>query len=131
LATLNKLPKIIHDAFANSSIPSRDIFSTLITEGAELIFPNTQWTELHVETLKYHSASINFLTNKAFAYYLPAFMLAAFEDDGIKDSLMFKLKPPNCDSSRPSYAAWWSLLNKQQQLATACFINYFETKENT
>lgn len=124
------IQEIIRTAFAETTTPTGEIFCTADAEGAEDVFPNRHWSQLDTQELKYHSACINFLNNEGFSHYLPAFMFAAFEDNGIKDSLILKLYPPKNDLSRPSFAAWWSLLSDQQKLAVINFIEHFETQEN-
>ncbi|MFW2374819.1 MAG: DUF6714 family protein [Gammaproteobacteria bacterium] len=125
------IEEMIHNAFSGTQLAPGELFVTSRTEGAEQVFPGAQWTQLNAETLKDHSASINFLSNEAFAYFLPAFMIAALEDSGIAVSLIYKLTPPKNNPSRPSFAAWWVRLSREQQITTISFLEHLEAQGDT
>jgi len=69
-------------------------------------------------------------TPEAFAYYLPAFMLAALEHDelGIADQVLHALSPPKYNPRRPSFARRWQLLSPPQRLAVIAFFRRFEAR---
>ena len=77
--------------------------------------------------LQMHSAAISFLSPSAFAYYLPAFMLAALEEPGVRSSLLERLAPPKDEPARPSYASWWELLSATQQGAVIQFVEHCQS----
>ena len=54
-------------------------------EGTQECFQNTVWEDHDAKNLRKYSSSICFLTPEAFAYYLPAFMLAEINDPETAD----------------------------------------------
>ncbi|WP_043648979.1 DUF6714 family protein [Chitinilyticum litopenaei] len=91
-------------------------------EGTGALFARRNWDELAAAELRY--TSLVFLSPAAFAYYLPALLLAALEDPGsnVVDALLARLLPPKNDPSRSSYACWWQRLTPQQQHAVIAFL---------
>lgn len=122
---------LIRQAFISTRPPSSDLFSTSRTEGAYELLGNVQWEQLSTSSLQHHSASVNFLSAEGFAYFLPAFMLAALSEPGIACSVLSRLSPPKDDPFRPSHAAWWQLLSRQQQLAVISFIEHLQAQGDT
>jgi hypothetical protein len=62
------------------------------------------------------------LSPPAFAYFLPAFILASLSDLGVRDSLLSRLLPPKGDASRSSFTSWWNLLSLPQKGAVVSFV---------
>ena len=118
------IESIVHRAFAASEGPPSSLFSTANDEGAGQILMNSRWQDIRPLQLRMHSAAVNFLTSPAFAYYLPAFMLASLTEPGVRDSLLGVLVPPKGDVSRPSFSAWWSPLSESQKFAVLAFIDH-------
>jgi hypothetical protein len=114
---------IVQEAYANTTSPPGPIFETSNAEGAEVVFSNVRWRDLHPDQLRTHSAAVNFLSPSAFAYFLPAFILASLSDLGVRDSLLSRLLPPKADTSRSSFTAWWNLLSLSQRNAVVAFVD--------
>jgi hypothetical protein len=116
----------IREAFANNEPPTGELFVTSNTEGAERIFTNTRWRDIDAAALSFHGFSAAFMSGEAFAYFLPAFMLASLTDPGLRDTLLNALLPPKSDVSRPKFAAWWNLLSQSQKRAVVDFVEHCE-----
>jgi hypothetical protein len=116
----------VRQAFAGSKPPAGELISTCNDEGASEALSGRSWEHVSPGQLQQHSAAVNFLAPPAFAYYLPAFMLASLSDAGVRDSLLSKLLPPKADPTRPSFAAWWQLLSGPQKAAVVAFVEHFE-----
>jgi hypothetical protein len=94
----DQLADKIEAAFANTPHPGSDfgdISSTQWDEGIVDYFRGTTWRCHNVRDLRYHSCALSFFTDKAFRYWLPAFMLAELEDpeeaDVIAEGIAFHL----------------------------------------
>jgi hypothetical protein len=61
----------------------------------EADFHGKCWSEVSLDTLKYHFDSLPLLSPEAFKYYLPAFMLGAIADpeSNLPEFLMYSLLP--------------------------------------
>lgn len=73
----------IEHAFDATPYPGdefEDISATHVDEGIVGYFRSTSWRSHQVSSLRYHSAALSFFTDKAFRYWLPAFMLAELEN---------------------------------------------------
>jgi uncharacterized protein DUF6714 len=114
----------VHKAFANTSVPLGPLFEVADAEGAETVFSNASWAELHPDQLRTHTAAVNFLSPSAFAYFLPAFILAALSEVGVRDSLLLRLLPAKADASRSSFTGWWTLLSQPQKNAVVAFVGW-------
>jgi hypothetical protein len=115
---------IVRRAFANTVPPSSAIFSTAHDEGAANLLEKARWEDIQPGQLRLHSAAVNFLTPPAFAYFLPAFIVASLSEPGVRDSLLESILPPKADTSRPSFAAWWRPLSVQQKQAIIAFVEH-------
>ncbi|MBE9608722.1 DUF6714 family protein [Chitinilyticum piscinae] len=91
------------------------ITDTYDDEGTGALFARRNWDELEAAELR--NTSLVFLSPAAFAYYLPALLLAALEypDSNLAGNLCQYLAPPKGDRHRPSFAAWWDRLSAEQQ----------------
>ena len=81
---------LIESAFANTPAPGNnfsDISATMDDEGIVEYFRGTTWRGHRVQDLRCHSAALSFFTDKAFRYWLPAFMLAELENPDAADSI--------------------------------------------
>lgn len=88
----------IEAAFADTPSPGNafeDISSTQDDEGIVEYFRGTGWHGHRVQDLRRHEAAMSFFTDKAFRYWLPAFMLAELENpieaDIIAEGIVFHL----------------------------------------
>jgi hypothetical protein len=115
---------LVHQAFANTELPAGELFATSNDEGASQVFTDVRWEQVDAGQLRQHSAAVNFLAPTAFAYFLPAFILASLSDAGVRDSLLSKVLPPKADTTRPSFAAWWQRLTPLQKNAVVAFVDY-------
>jgi hypothetical protein len=114
----------VRKAYANTSLPPGPLLETPDAEGAETVFSNVRWPDLRLDQLRAHTAAVTFLSPSAFAYFLPAFILAALSEVGVRDSLLLRLLPPKADASRPSFTAWWKLLSHPQKSAVVAFVEW-------
>jgi hypothetical protein len=115
---------IVHQAFAKTELPPGALFATEDDEGARAIFTGARWEDIEPDALQRHSAAVNFLSPSAFAYFLPALILASLSDAGVRDSLVTRLLPPKDDPTRPSFASWWELLSHPQRSAAIAFVDH-------
>ena len=85
----DKLRAQIEAAFADTPAPGDDdddISRTAIDEGIADYFRFTTWHGHNAYALSYHEVALTFFTDKAFRYWLPAFMLAELETpEGVPD----------------------------------------------
>jgi hypothetical protein len=99
--TQAELKAAIETAFADTPAPGdnfEDISATQWDEGIVDYFRGTTWRGHAVRDLRCHAAALSFFTDKAFRYWLPAFMLAELEDpegeaDIIAESIAYKFLP--------------------------------------
>ncbi|MEM6543291.1 MAG: DUF6714 family protein [Pseudomonadota bacterium] len=98
------LEAMIRSAFRKTPYPGRsysNIAQSKVDEGIVEYFRGTTWEGHTVGNLRRHYAAISFLTDNAFRYWLPAFMLAHLEDpdsaDIIAESIAWQL---DSESSR-------------------------------
>lgn len=81
--TQAELKAAIEAAFAGTPAPGEnfeDISATQWDEGIVDYFKGTTWRGHGVRDLRHHAAALSFFTDKAFRYWLPAFMLAELDD---------------------------------------------------
>jgi hypothetical protein len=86
--TEDDLRQMIEAAFADTPSPGAnfdDISATEWDEGIVDYFRGTTWRGHRTLDLRHHSAALSFFTEKAFRYWLPAFMLADLEDPAEAD----------------------------------------------
>jgi hypothetical protein len=88
----------IEAAFADTPSPGedfKDISATEWDEGIVDYFRGKSWRGHRAEDLRVNEAALSFFTDKAFRYWLPAFMLAELESqveaDVIAESIAFHL----------------------------------------
>src|SRR5688572_30644376 len=98
--TKAELRAAIETAFADTPPPDdsfEDISATQWDEGIVDYFRGTTWRGHRVADLRYHEAALSFFTDKAFRYWLPAFMLAELEDceqaDVIAEGIAYSFLP--------------------------------------
>ena len=117
----------IDAVFQSQSFPVGDLFGPGDPEGAEELFEVPR-AALGAELLAMHTAAVNFLSDGGFCFLLPAFMRVALQQphSAVADSLLSRLIPPKGNPNRPSYQAWWSRLNGQQQDIVVRFLRYME-----
>jgi hypothetical protein len=117
----------IEHVFANAARPLAGNLFEGDSEGADELFRAREWHDLRSSELDYHSFALRVFSPAAFAYYLPAFMIAALENEslGLADVLIDCLSPPSNNPSRPSFARRWSCLTQQQQAAVIAFMQHF------
>lgn len=98
----------IEAAFADTPSPGTeydDISATKYDdEGIVDYFRGTGWRGHRVQDLRRHEAALSFFTDKAFRYWLPAFMLADLESpeeaDVIAEGIVFHLTESEDADSR-------------------------------
>jgi hypothetical protein len=88
----------IEAAFADTPAPGGefdDISASMDDEGIVDYFRGTTWRGHRVQDLRYHEVALSLFTDKAFRYWLPAFMLAELshpvEADVIAQGIAFHL----------------------------------------
>ncbi|MGO8928418.1 MAG: DUF6714 family protein [Limisphaerales bacterium] len=114
----------IEGAFADTPAPGDgfdDISASMDDEGLVDYFRGTSWHGHRVQDLRYHDVALSLFTDKAFRYWLPAFMLAELdhpvEADVIADSIAFHLTDSRFGDARLRQFA-------QEELeAIATFLN--------
>jgi len=103
----------IEAAFADTPSPGTDYDDISATkyddEGIVDYFRGTTWRGHRVQDLRYHEAAMSFFTDKAFRFWLPAFMLAELESpveaDVIGEGIAFHLtEASNADARLQAFA---------------------------
>lgn len=88
----------IEAAFSGVPYPGDDriTYAPDAWECAELAanFRGRQWKDVPVEVLRAHAAHLSLFSAVALPYYLPAYLLAAFDDLDIRDFLLSELSMP-------------------------------------
>jgi uncharacterized protein DUF6714 len=117
----------IRNAFTSSNPPTAELFEG-DSEGADEVFRGRRWNEISLTQLDYHSSALRQFTPEAFAYYLPAFMLAALANEslGLSDAVIDALSPPKNEPGRPSFQRRWSKLTSPQRGAAIAYLRHFE-----
>jgi hypothetical protein len=100
----------IEAAFADTPSPGTEFDDISATkydeEGIVDYFRGTMWRGHRVQDLRRHEAAMSFFTDKAFRYWLPAFMLAELENpmeaDVIGEGVAFHLTDSSAANSRLS-----------------------------
>ena len=80
----------IEEVFANTPGPGEgfdEISASIDDEGIVNYFRGTRWRGHQVQALRIHSVALSLFTDKAFRYWLPAFMLAELENAEAADIL--------------------------------------------
>ena len=95
-------------------------------------FKGKHWKQVPLETLRYHSAGIFFLTPEAYRFYLPAYMLAAslhYDEAGtIPDSVVFILIPPSDAKDVPNYRQRLAGFAPTQRMAIRSFLQFLKAE---
>ena len=122
-----ELRPVIETAFADTPSPGNDfddISATQWDEGIVDYFRGTSWRGHGVRDLRCQSAALSFFTDKAFRYWLPAFMLAHLEDaeqaDIIAESIAGHLLPS--EYGRPDQRL--AQFTRQELEAVAAFMDH-------
>ena len=116
----------VQEAFAGAVLARGESVAvpTYDDEGVSSTFEGRRWQEVERHELAMVTACLSFLKPAAVCAYLPAFLIASLEEprSGIADATIRFIIPPNGNYRRPSFAAWWSLLSRRQQLAVVAFL---------
>jgi len=119
---VTRLCKQIESAFEHTPSPGitdEEISRTPADEGVADYFRGRSWRYHTVRTLRWHSSAIIYFTDKAFRYYVPAFMLAELQDhevaDVIWESIVFRLYQDDAGQMLESFS-------DAELLATAAFL---------
>ncbi len=81
-STSTDLSVLVRSAFPEVPVPRRKkIVVSDDPESKEIVrdFGNRKWSEIPLETLFYHRASLFMMSEAGFRYYLPAYLLATVE----------------------------------------------------
>lgn len=117
---MDQIRKRIEQAFPVDGIPVAPIIDTYDDEGIVPTFLGRSWNSFATRELREHSAAISFLTESAFIYYLPAFLVATIDDpetaDIIPDNLLTKF-------ARPRAAAIVARLTPEQRSVVVEFFS--------
>ena len=132
--TADQLQKLIEAAFAETNYPGDtqlvDDNSGYHLECNEVAaaFRGKHWKEVPLETLRYHSAGIFFLTPEAYRFYLPAYLLAAVlhydQVDTLPDSVVFSLIPPSDARDVEAYRQRVEGFTATQRQVIRCFLEF-------
>lgn len=116
----------IKEAF-KSSLPSAT--ELISNRGMDLVeagefqdaFAGRDWETLSTEFLRVNCAALSYFTDRAFAYYLPAFMVASIKDweesDIVPETVIFQLIPEIAGNS--DIGRFQSLTEEQRQVVNS------------
>lgn len=107
--------------------PDRISATTYDDEGVGAYFRGRTFEGHEVAALRYHSVGLSFFTPEAFAYYLPAYLLAVLKDretaDTIYDSIFFHLSPKQLGMQwADSYRARIAGFTEEQKQAIGAYL---------
>jgi hypothetical protein len=124
----------IEAAFADACAPAADNISqpTYDDEGTSAYFRGKTWRGHSAKQLRSLDFSLTVMTQEAFTYFLPAFMIAdiqsPIEADTIPESLLYHLTPD--DSFFPRQAqSIISCLTHAQRAAVAAYFRYARMRD--
>ncbi|HZI14264.1 MAG TPA: DUF6714 family protein [Myxococcus sp.] len=97
-ARADQVKQRIEAAFSGVPYPGDDhiTYAPDAWECAELTadFRGRRWKDVPVEVLRAHAAHLSLFSAAALPYYLPAYLLAAFDDLDVRDFLLSELDTP-------------------------------------
>lgn len=130
----HELVALIRSAWAGALPPTAEEISlpTYDDEGVSAYFSGTRWEAHTARQLRRLDFAPNVLTAKAFAYYLPAYMIADIEDPKTSDTnverVLYRL-----DRERAAPGARGSeviaLLDEAQRHALKAYIGFVQVRE--
>lgn len=115
----------IEVAFRDTPNPGtqfEDISATKWDEGIAEYFRGTTWRDHRPTELRHHSAALSFFTDKAYRYWLPAFMLAEIENPAEADIIAEGIASEFQD--QVSKSAKVRQFSKQELVAIAQFFSH-------
>lgn len=125
----------IEAAFADAIAPASDNISqpTYDDEGTSAYFRGKTWRGHSARQLRSLDFALTVMTQEAFAYFLPAFMIADIESpieaDTIPESLLYHLSP-DASSLFPARAeSIISCLTPAQRAAVAAYFRYARMRD--
>lgn len=124
----------VFNAFANTSAPDvKEITGTswdgdLEREGVRQAFAGRAWHELPVSLFAEHRQALFFLSPRAWAYYVPGYMLAAIdrynEADTVLTEIAETLTPSGDADIEPLRKARLAALTQHQRCVIVRFIDW-------
>lgn len=132
------LINVIQKAFTDTPYPGDDNigYSTTDFDGIRHteVLRGKHWKEISLEIIQPIDLSLYFVTDDAFVFYLPAFLLASLEADAdsVYDHVMFVLTLPSDTSSyAPLFRRIVAILSMAQKEAIRSYLEYrsYETTE--
>lgn len=113
-------------AFGDTEAPVMDsLCDGIDSDGINDYFLGTKWQDHNETGLHYNSSALTFFNAEAFSYYLPAFLIASFDNQALQDLVPCSLNPPKNDPNRPSFVKWWSLLSRNQKTVVVKYLKHF------
>ena len=123
----------VRGAFANTPFPAGDLISHNPgnDEGTAEYFRGKSWRDIERAALLRRRFALVAFTPAAFAYFLPAFLVASLEAPNLDllDALTSALRPPKNKPKRPSYWAWWSLLTVPQRRVVIKCLRHWDSAD--
>jgi hypothetical protein len=120
----------VNAAFGGTSYPEGDPISEYPQndEGTAEYFGGRSWRDCVGPMLAYHHFALLAFTPKAFAYFLPAFLMTGLTSPEYAplDSLIYALTPPKNDPHRPSYWRRWVLLSSAQRRVVVACLRFWD-----
>jgi hypothetical protein len=126
------LVEAISRAFAASDYPQGDpISESPNDEGTAEYFRGRSWRDCSTKDLMRHDFALLAFTPRAFAYFLPAFLVASLDHPKRApiDHVILVLTPPKNDPRRPSFWRRWSLLTPAQRQVVVDCLRYWGRAE--
>ena len=120
----------IEVVFAQSVRPDDEELFEIDSEGALEMLRGRSWREVNAADADYHSFALVAFSPRGFAYFLPAFMLAALRQEslGVSDRVIDSLSPPKGNAARPSFARRWQCLTQKQKAVAVQFLRHFQKR---
>jgi hypothetical protein len=131
-----ELRQQIETAFAEVEYPGDDrlVYDTsgdhLECNEVAAAFRGKHWKEIPLDTLRYHSSGIFFLTPEAYRFYLPAYLIAGSlhydQADLIPDSVVSSITPPSDERNFDVYQRRMEGLTPPQRKALRSFLQFLK-----
>ena len=130
------LQRQIEKAFARCTYPG-DHRLVYDTSGGHLecnqvakVFRGKHWRDIPLETLRTQHSAIFFFTPEAYAYFLPAYLIAGalhYEDaDAIPDTVVFSLTPPDDPDLYDAHRLRMQSFTPEQRNAIIAFLQFLK-----
>lgn len=104
-------------AFPTRPLPPGTRLTESDDEDTIRCFGGTDWRDHDAQSIALMTHSLQFFSPAELVRFLPAYLSAALRlpDHAIAQAVIERVRPPKGNVRRPSFMAWWSLLDTHQR----------------